>query len=75
MKTDYLYPNIADRRSISVWEDDGSKDAREVARSTVRTLLADYYPSHIDAATDARIRDHYNIILPTSRMRAGNGAW
>lgn len=75
MKTDYLYPNIADRRSISVWEDDGAKDAREVARSTVRTLLAEHYPDHIDAATDARIRDQYNIILPSARMRAGNGAW
>lgn len=75
MKTDYLYPNIADRNSISVWEDHGSKDAREVARETVRTLLADHYPTHISPEIDAKIRNQYNIILPATRMRAGNGAW
>lgn len=75
MKTDYLYPNIADRNSISVWEDYGSKDAREVARETVRTLLADHYPTHISSEIDAKIRNQYNIILPAARMRAGNGAW
>ena len=75
MKTDYLYPDIADRRSISVWEDDGARDAHEVARDRVRALLADHYPSHINPLIDAKLRDHYNIILPVARMRTGNGVW
>ena len=75
MKTDYLYPEIADRRSINVWEEYGAKDAREVAREKVREILAGHYPTHISPATDARLRDHYNIILPKARMRAGNGVW
>lgn len=75
MKTDYLYPNIADRRSISEWEEAGARDAREVARDTVRKVLGEHYPSHIPEHVDAQLRDHFNIILPKARMRAGNGVW
>jgi len=75
MKTDYLYPEIADRRSISEWEDAGARDARDVARETVRKVLAEHYPSHIPEHVDAQLRDHFNIILPKVRMREGNGVW
>ena len=75
MKTDYLYPRIADRRSISEWEDAGARDARDVARDRVRNMLAEHYPTHIAEHVDAQLRDHFNIILPRSRMRAGNGVW
>ncbi|MDX2482354.1 MAG: trimethylamine methyltransferase family protein, partial [Pseudodonghicola sp.] len=75
MKTDYLYPAIADRRSISVWEETGARDAREVARDTVQTVLGEHYPTHIDPAIDRQLRDNFNIILPAARMRPGNGVW
>ena len=75
MKTDYLYPEIADRRAISDWEDAGARDVREVARDKVRHILVDHYPTHIALEIDQKLRDHYNIILPTARMRAGNGVW
>lgn len=75
MRSDYVYPAIADRRSIGEWEKAGSRDARELARDRTRTILADHYPRHVSEATDAAIRSHYNIILPAERMRAGNGAW
>jgi trimethylamine--corrinoid protein Co-methyltransferase len=75
MKTDYVYPEIADRRSISEWQDAGGHDAREVARDRVRKILAEHYPRHIDDSVDATIRDNYNIILPRARMQAGNGVW
>ncbi len=75
MKTDYLYPDIADRRSINDWQEAGAMDAREIARDKVRTLLAKHYPSHIPGGVDAELRDSYNIILPSERMRAGSGIW
>ncbi len=75
MKTDYLYPDIADRRSISEWEDAGARDARDVARDKVRKILAENYPSHIPEQVDRQLRDTFNIILPRDRMFAGNGAW
>jgi trimethylamine--corrinoid protein Co-methyltransferase len=75
MKTDYVYPELADRRSISEWEEAGARDASAVARDRVRQILTDHYPRHINDAVDARLRDSYNIILPKARMRAGNGIW
>ncbi len=75
MKSDYLYPDIADRRSIAEWEDAGSRDARHVAREAVRKILAEHYPGHIPDRLDRQLRDNFNIILPRARMRAGNGVW
>lgn len=75
MKTDYLYPDIADRRSISEWEDAGARDAREVARDMVRKVLSEHYPNHIPEHVDAQLRDNFDLILPKARMRAGNGVW
>ncbi|KAA3633695.1 MAG: methyltransferase [Proteobacteria bacterium] len=75
MKSDYLYPAIADRRSIGEWEDAGARDARDAARDTVRRILADHYPDHIAPEVDRKLRDTYNIILPPSRMRPRNGVW
>ncbi|GAB4384532.1 trimethylamine methyltransferase family protein [Albidovulum sp.] len=75
MKTDYLYPEIADRRSIGAWQEAGARDARAVARDRVRRILADHYPDHIAESTDARLRERYNIVLPRWRMRPGNGVW
>ena len=75
MKTDYLYPEIADRRSISEWEEGGARDAREVARDKVQAILAEHYPSHIPEQLDRQLRDNFNIILPRTRMFGGNGTW
>ena len=75
MKTDYLYPEIADRRSISEWQDAGARDARAVARDRVQKILADHYPRHIGDDVDNRLRAAYNIVLPRARMLAGNGFW
>jgi len=75
MRSDYVYPEIADRRSIGEWEKAGSADARERARERTRAILAKHYPRHVSEATDAAIRSRYNIILPRARMEAGHGAW
>ena len=75
MKTDYLYPEIADRRSIGEWQDAGAPDARAVTRDRVRRILAEHYPRHIGDDVDSRLRERYNIVLPRARMRVGNGVW
>ena len=75
MKTDYVYPEIACRRSANEWQLAGARDAREVARDRVRSILSEHYPRHIGAEIDARIRANYNIILAPERMQAGNGIW
>ncbi len=76
MKTDYLYPEIADRRSINEWQQDGGDDdLRRAVRGRVRKILSEHYPSHITADVDAWVRENYNIVLPSGRMLPGNGVW
>jgi hypothetical protein len=38
-------------------------------------MLADYYPTYIDAAADKRIRDNFPIRLRPDDMKPGNGRW
>ena len=75
IKADYVYPEIADRRSISEWQDAGARDTRDAARDRVRRILAGHYPRHIREDVDAAIRGSYNIILPRAGMQPGNGVW
>ncbi len=63
MASDFLYPDLADRRSPAEWEEAGSKDIREVAKEKARQILATYFPSHIPAEVDAKIRDKFDIRL------------
>ena len=48
---------------------------RVASRAVARKILSEHYPRHIAENFDARIRAHFNIILPSERMRAGNGVW
>ena len=70
MQSDFVYPQIADRRSIEEWEADGARDIRAVAIERTREILARHYPAHIDAELDARIRARFDIRLPRELMEA-----
>ena len=69
MQSDFLYPDIADRRSAQEWEDAGSQDIREVARARTRAILASYYPGHVSAEIDTKLRAQFDIRLPKSQMQ------
>ena len=64
MKTEYVYPQHADRQSPDDWADAGSKDIWKRAEEKVREILAEYRPIQIDPQTDARIRDQFPVHLP-----------
>ena len=68
MKTDYLYPQVADRRSPFEWEEDGALDMRERARIVARETLANHYPRYIDDRVDRRLRERHEILLPVTAM-------
>jgi trimethylamine---corrinoid protein Co-methyltransferase len=70
MQSDFVYPQIADRRSIEEWEADGARDIRAVAIERTRDLLGRHYPAHIDAELDTRIRARFDIRLPRELMEA-----
>lgn len=63
MKTDYVYPALADRQSVGEWQDAGSPAIWDRARARVREVLAEA-PTHLDRAAEARIRAAFPILLP-----------
>ena len=65
MKSDFLYPRIADRRSHSEWEEDGSMDIRMRARKVAKDLLKEHWPTHISEQADRKIRNGLDIRLAT----------
>jgi trimethylamine--corrinoid protein Co-methyltransferase len=75
MRTEYEYPDLADRSSPGDWSDAGSRDIREVAADRVRDILSTHYPVYIDPGVDRKIRDRFPIRLNAETMRAGSGRW
>lgn len=63
MKSDFLYPRVADRRSHSEWEKDGSMDIRMRARKIAKEMLKEHWPAHISEQTDRKIRSELEIRL------------
>ncbi len=67
MRSDFLYPDIADRRTAAEWEDDGARDIREVAIQKTRDILASHFPDHL-AQADETLREQFDIRLPVEAM-------
>ncbi len=75
MQTEYLYPEIGDRRTANDWQDGGKETVYELAHTRVNQLLAGHYPEYIAPKADARIREKFPIKLDPKDMKAGNGRW
>ena len=69
MQTDFLYPEISDRRSHEEWEADGRPDIRTPAKARARDILASHYPQHLHEELDKRLRDRFDIRLPKHSMK------
>jgi trimethylamine--corrinoid protein Co-methyltransferase len=68
MKSEFIYPEFADRLSIDPWIEEGRPDLRDKARLKVQSILSSHYPDHIGSENDARIRQALNIQLPKELM-------
>ncbi len=75
MRSEFVYPEIADRSSPGAWEEEGSRNVYERAHERVREILGSHYPAYLDPALDARIRERFPIRLDPADMRPGNGRW
>lgn len=75
MRSEYEYPQLADRLTPGEWQDIGSPDIRVQAGARVKQILSSHYPGYIDPAVDAKIRDRFPIELERVAMLAGNGRW
>jgi trimethylamine--corrinoid protein Co-methyltransferase len=75
MESEYIYPELGDRERPATWEEAGSPDIRVRARARVEEVLSTHYPSYIDPAVDAKIRDKFDIKIPVEAMKPGNDRW
>ncbi|MEJ2171869.1 MAG: trimethylamine methyltransferase family protein [Woeseiaceae bacterium] len=75
MRSEYEYPELADRLPQNVWEQGGSLSIRELAGERVQEILSSHYPQHIDPAIDKKVRDRFPIVLDRANMQPGNGRW
>ena len=63
MKSDFLYPDLSDRRSFEEWQEAGAPDIRAAAKARAKELLARDYPRHIDDDLDQALRRQFDIRL------------
>ena len=63
MKSDYVYPSLADRRSVAEWQAAGSPDLWGRAAARVQEILSNP-PEHLPHDAEARIRNAFPIHLP-----------
>lgn len=64
MEAEFTYPKQSDRASPDDWATKGSRDIWDRTKQHAEALLTKNTPIKIDAETDRRIRDAYNILLP-----------
>ncbi|MEM7195954.1 MAG: trimethylamine methyltransferase family protein [Pseudomonadota bacterium] len=67
MKSDFEYPQVADRRSVTEWQQEGSEDIRAKARRLVQESLQKPDVNHIPADIDEHIRSRFDIRLAIGR--------
>lgn len=65
MKNDYVYPQLADRQSVSDWVDAGQKTVWERAQFRVSEILDEEEPHHLSKDAERKIRDALPIKLGT----------
>ena len=75
MQSEYLYPDIACRRSPKEWLEHDRADVLDHARKRLRAILGAHYPTYIPPALDRQLRAHFPIRLPEPSMRPGNNRW
>ena len=69
MNSEYLYPEILDRRSRDDWQEAGGLDLRAVAVARAKQVLAEHWPEVIPAEQDRELRQQFRILLPEEEMR------
>ena len=70
MKSDFVYPNLADRRAPELWQSDPGPAFEQRAKDTAIAILKTYFPNHLSPDLQHRLRQKFAIALAPERMRA-----
>jgi trimethylamine--corrinoid protein Co-methyltransferase len=68
MKSDFIYPDLADRQAPDAWLANGAPTINDTARQSAKEKLTKHFPSHIPLDIDQSIRTRFDIKLPRERM-------
>jgi len=63
MQSEYLYPELSDRDSPMLWEENGKPVLLDKAIASKKEILGAYFPSHVSDEVDRRIRAEFPIHL------------
>lgn len=63
MRSEYVYPDLGDRRSVAEWVSAGEPSLWDAAGARVTEILATGRPDHLDAPNEAAIRAAFPIHL------------
>ncbi len=63
MRSDFLYPQVADRRSIEEWRDTGRQGINDAARAEADRLLQSHFPDHLEPALRAALHVRFDLRL------------
>ena len=74
METEFLYPNLANRKTTQEWEAEGKETIFDVAHQRLQEMMRDYYPKYIPAKTDVKIRENFPIKITEQDMKK-NDRW
>ncbi|MDP6115163.1 MAG: trimethylamine methyltransferase family protein [Planctomycetota bacterium] len=75
MQTEYLYPDLSDRRVPDEWESGDKTGIYQRARDKAKEMLCNYYPEYIKPDVDKKIRDKFDIRIAPEEIKLGNGRW
>jgi trimethylamine--corrinoid protein Co-methyltransferase len=70
MESDFVYPNLADRRAPELWQSDPGPALEQRAKDTATAILNTYFPDHLSPDLQHRLRKKFAIALAPERMRA-----
>ena len=68
MQSEYIYPDLGDRDSPNVWEENGKPVLVEKAIERRNEILATHFPKHVSDDTDQRVRAEFPIFLSPESM-------
>lgn len=72
MESEFLYPQVADRQSLSDWHAAGKPGIRDHARARAKEILGSHFPA---VAREAEIRARFPVALPPAAMAAATSRW
>ncbi len=68
MQSEYIYPELSDRDSPNVWEENGKPLILEKAIKRRNEILKNHFPKHISDEIDKKVRAEFPIFLSPEAM-------